>query len=79
MALVGAFLIHLTLGSLHAFGNIAPLIIAYMRLLQPTSSLRYHDGLILYVSAVLVQGIAGFFGGRLHRTLGPSKCVQCNF
>lgn len=75
MALAGAFLIHLTLGSLHAFGNIAPLIIAYMRQLQPTASLRYHDGLILYVSAVLVQGIAGFFGGRLHRALGPSKAT----
>lgn len=75
MALVGAFLIHLTLGSLHAFGNIAPLIIAYMRLQQPTASIRYHDGLILYVSAVLVQGIAGFFGGRLHRALGPSKAT----
>ncbi|XP_026190526.1 uncharacterized protein LOC34622011 [Cyclospora cayetanensis] len=75
MVLVGAFLIHLTLGSLHAFGNIAPLIIAYMRVLQPSSSIRYHDGLVLYVSAVLVQGIAGFFGGRLHRALGPSKAT----
>lgn len=75
MALIGAFLIHLTLGSLHAFGNIAPLIIAYMRLLQPSALIRYHDGLVLYVSAVLVQGIAGFFGGRLHRALGPSKAT----
>lgn len=75
MALMGAFLIHLTLGSLHSFGNIAPLIIAYMRVQQPSTSLRYHDGLILYVSAVLVQGIAGFFGGRLHRAVGPSKAT----
>ncbi|CDJ68610.1 Protein with signal peptide plus 12 transmembrane domain domain protein, possible tranporter, related [Eimeria necatrix] len=75
MALVGAFLIHLTLGSLHAFGNIAPSIIAYMRLLQPSTTIRYHDGLVLYVSAVLVQGIAGFFGGRLHRALGPTKAT----
>ncbi|KAL8452293.1 hypothetical protein Emag_002412 [Eimeria magna] len=75
MALAGAFLIHLTLGSLHAFGNVAPLIISYMRLLQPSASIRYHDGLILYVSAVLIQGIAGFFGGRLHRALGPSKAT----
>ncbi|KAL8431588.1 hypothetical protein Efla_000634 [Eimeria flavescens] len=75
MALIGALLIHLSLGSLHAFGNIAPLIISYMRLLQPSASIRYHEGLILYVSAVLVQGIAGFFGGRLHRALGPSKAT----
>lgn len=34
--------LHFLAGSLHAFGNIAPLIIAYMRLLQPSASIRYH-------------------------------------
>lgn len=35
-------LLRFIVGSLHAFGNIAPLIIAYMRVHQPSTSLRYH-------------------------------------
>eukprot|EP00918_Siedleckia_nematoides_P070629 GHVU01154264.1.p1 GENE.GHVU01154264.1~~GHVU01154264.1.p1 ORF type:complete len:462 (-),score=81.78 GHVU01154264.1:695-2080(-) len=66
--IIGGAIIHLTLGSLHCFGNLTLYTTSYVR--ANGSDIRYKDSSWVYAAAVVGQGFFGFFGGRLEQTMG---------
>ena len=77
IVLLSAFLIHLSLGYTHTFGNLIPYIVSYTVARSYPVTLRYTDGIILST----VQNVASvpclILGGFLERKLGPRVVSLC--
>jgi len=66
----GAFLVHLTLGTIYTFGNMTPYIASYMRIHQGLD-VSLTDMSWIYAAMVSCQGLLMVTGGVLERRLGP--------
>lgn len=67
-AVVGSWLIHLSLGTFYCWGNITPYVTSYMR--SQGLDVSYADTSWALALAGFSQGGFMFFGGRLHPYLG---------
>ena len=65
---VGGFLIHLVLGTLYVWANTTSYVTSYLRRFDP--SLTYNDTLMVYATALGMQGCTMLLGGILERRLG---------
>ena len=69
--LAGAFLVHLTLGSMYTIGNMIPYIASYIRNQSQPMWIRSTDGSYITACQSIGQGITMIFGGYLERWVGP--------
>ena len=71
MVLVGGFLVHLSLGTIYTYGNLAPYIVSYIRVRSEPSTLRYTDATSVFACQLAGQGLSMIFGGLLEKKFGP--------
>ena len=71
MVIVGGFLVHLSLGTIYTFGNIAPYIVSYVRNQSHPESLHESTAPWIFAFALMGQGGAMFLGGWLVNKIGP--------
>lgn len=71
LVIVGGFLVHLSLGTIYTFGNIAPYIVSYIRNESHPSTLSQGTTTWIFAFALIGQGGAMFLGGWLVRRIGP--------
>lgn len=69
--LFGAFVVHLTLGSMYTVGNMIPYITSYIRNQSQPSTIRSSDGPYITACQAIGQGIMMIFGGYLESRVGP--------
>lgn len=75
----GAFLVHLTLGTLYTFGNMAPYIASYYKnIMKQNVSLT--DLTWVYAAMIASQGLLMTVGGVLERRLGArlTSLIGCS-
>lgn len=71
VVIFGGFLIHITLGSLYTFGNMAPYIVAFVRNQSHPADLKPATSSWIYALNLGGQGSSMFVGGLLARRIGP--------
>ena len=71
LVIVGGFLVHLSLGTIYTFGNIAPYIVSYIRNESHPADLRQGTTTWIFAFALMGQGAAMFIGGWMVRKIGP--------
>jgi MFS family permease len=71
LVLVGGFLVHLTLGTIYTFGNIAPYIVSYIHNQSHPRDLRQATTSWIFACSLMGQGGAMFVGGWLVGKIGP--------
>ena len=69
--LVGGFLVHLTLGTIYTFGNIAPYIVSYIHNQSHPRDLHQATTSWIFACSLMGQGGAMFIGGWLVGKIGP--------
>ena len=68
-SLIGSVLVHLTLGTIYTYSNMAPYIISYIRNQSHPTDLRGVDAPWVFASAVVGQSLSMYFGGVLAQKL----------
>ena len=71
LVLFGGFTVHFSLGTLFAYGNLAPYIASYIRNASHPHSITTGTTSLLYSVAVIGQGFSMALGGWLDRRIGP--------
>ena len=71
LVLVGGFLVHLTLGTIYTFGNVAPYIVSYIHNQSHPRDLRQATTSWIFACSLMGQGGAMFVGGWLVGKIGP--------
>ena len=71
LVILGGFVVHLTLGTIYSFGNIAPYIVSYIRNQSHPEDLTQGVTTWIFALALMGQGGAMFIGGQLVRKIGP--------
>lgn len=71
LVLVGGFLVHLTLGTIYTFGNVAPYIVSYIHNQSHPRDLRQATTSWIFACSLMGQGGAMFIGGFLVSKIGP--------
>lgn len=71
IVIAGGFLVHLSLGTLYTFGNLAPYIVSYIRNSSHPSDLQFGTSTWIYALSLMGQGGSMFFGGWLSARIGP--------
>lgn len=71
LVLVGGFLVHLTLGTIYTFGNIAPYIVSYIHNQSQPRDLSQTATSWIFACSLMGQGGAMFVGGWLVNKIGP--------
>ena len=71
LVLVGGFLVHLTLGTIYTFGNVAPYIVSYIHNRSHPRDLRQATTSWIFACSLMGQGGAMFVGGWLVGKIGP--------
>ena len=69
--LCAGFLVHLSLGSIYTYGNLAPYIVSYVRNMSHPATLQYTDGTFVFACQIAGQGLSMAFGGLLEKRFGP--------
>ena len=69
--LFGAFLVHLSLGSVYTFGNMVPYLVSYIRNQSQPVWLRSDQAPIILACQVGGQGATVIVGGVLEKHIGP--------
>ena len=64
-SLIGGVLVHLTLGTIYTYSNMAPYIISYIRNQSHPTDLRGVDAPWVFASAAVGQSLSMYFGGVL--------------
>ena len=64
-------MVHLSLGTIYTFGNIAPYIVSYIRNQSHPASLEEGTTTWIFAFALIGQGGAMFLGGWMVRKIGP--------
>jgi MFS family permease len=73
MAVAGAFLIHMTLGTIFTFGNMNPYVMSCIR--RKNENVTYADSIWIYAMAITGQSFCMCFGGLIEFYLGTSMTV----
>ena len=68
-SLIGGVLVHLTLGTIYTYSNMAPYIISYIRNQSHPTDLRGVDAPWVFASAAVGQSLSMYFGGLLAQKL----------
>ncbi|KAK3256401.1 hypothetical protein CYMTET_34464, partial [Cymbomonas tetramitiformis] len=68
-ALAGGVVLHLALGTLYIWGNIAPFVTSYLRQFDP--NVTASDTLFVFATALMGLSFSLTFGGRMERKIGP--------
>ena len=68
-SLIGGVLVHITLGTIYTYSNMAPYIISYIRNRSHPSDLRGVDAPWVFASAAVGQSLSMYFGGLLAQKL----------
>lgn len=71
LVVAGGFLVHLSLGTIYTFGNMAPYIVSYIRNQSQPVNLTDTTTSWIFASALIGQGGAMFMGGWLVNKIGP--------
>lgn len=71
LVICGGFLVHLSLGTIYTFGNIAPYIVSYIRNASHPADLSQGTTVWIFAFALIGQGGAMFVGGWMVRKIGP--------
>ena len=69
--LSACFLIHLSLGTIYTYGNLAPYLVSYARKRSSPSDLRTTDAVYVYAFQAAGQGTSMVIGGILEKRFGP--------
>ena len=78
-AIAGGCIVHLTLGTVYTFGNLAPYIVSYIRQRSHPAELQPGTAAWIYALALGGQGFSMFFGGLMEKRIGPrlSTLIGC--
>lgn len=68
-SLIGGVLVHLTLGTIYTYSNMAPYIISYIRNYSHPTDIRGIDAPWVFASAAVGQSLSMYFGGLLAQKL----------
>ena len=68
-SLIGGVLVHITLGTIYTYSNMAPYIISYIRNHSHPVHLRGVDAPWVFSSAAVGQSLSMYFGGLLAHKL----------
>jgi len=68
-SLIGGVLVHLTLGTIYTYSNMAPYIISYIRNHSHPTDIRGVDAPWVFASAAFGQSLSMYFGGLLAQKL----------
>lgn len=71
----GGILVHLTLGTLYSYGNLAPYFVSYMRAVGASPDLTYKEAAWIFAATAAGQGLFGGIGGILDKKLGPRLTI----
>lgn len=71
LVLLGGFIVHFSLGTLFAYGNLAPYIASYVRNMSHHHTITTGTTSLLYSLAVIGQGFSMVLGGWMDRKIGP--------
>ncbi len=71
LVVAGAFLVHLSLGSIYTFGNMAPYIVSYVRNQSHPENMKQETTTWTISAAAIGQGGAMIVGGAILQKLGP--------
>lgn len=71
LVIIGGFLVHLSLGTIYTFGNIAPYIVSYIRNESHPANLQQGTTTWIFAFALIGQGGSMFLGGWMVRRIGP--------
>ena len=71
LVVIGGFLVHLSLGTVYTFGNIAPYIVSYIRNESHPMDLRQETTTWIFACSLIGQGGAMFVGGWMVKKIGP--------
>lgn len=71
LVVIGGFMVHLSLGTIYTFGNIAPYIVSYVRNQSHPANLTEGTTTWIFAFALIGQGGAMFLGGWMVRKIGP--------
>lgn len=71
LVLIGGFLVHLTLGTIYTFGNIAPYIVSYIHNQSHPQDLPQTTTSWIFACSLMGQGGAMFIGGWIVGKIGP--------
>lgn len=71
LVLIGGFLVHISLGTIYTFGNIAPYIVSYIRNQSHPANLKQATTTWIFACALIGQGGSMFLGGILVKKIGP--------
>ena len=69
--LCGGFLIHLSLGSVYTYGNLAPYIVSYVRKRSHPTNLQFTSATFVFAAQIAGQGLSMALGGVLEKRFGP--------
>ena len=69
--IAGGCMVHLTLGTLYTFGNLAPYLVSYVRERSHPADLHSGTGAWIYALALGGQGVSMCLGGLMEKRLGP--------
>ena len=71
LVVIGGFLVHLSLGTIYTFGNMAPYVISYIRNQSHPENLKQEATTWIFAFALAGQGGCMFIGGWMVRQIGP--------
>lgn len=70
LVIIGGFMVHLSLGTIYTFGNMAPYIVSYIRNQSHPETLNQGTTAWIFALALIGQGGAMFLGGWLVKKIG---------
>ncbi|XP_041483300.1 oxalate:formate antiporter-like [Lytechinus variegatus] len=71
LAVTGGVLVHLTIGTIYSYGNMAPYMTSYIRKYSYPSTLSYQESSFIFALMLFGQGSSMFIGGYIEAKLGP--------
>lgn len=71
LVVTGGFLVHLSLGTIYTFGNIAPYIVSFLHNQSHAENLRPETASWIFACSLVGQGGAMFAGGWMVKKIGP--------
>ena len=71
LAVIGGFLVHLSLGTIYTFGNMAPYVVSYIRNQSHPENLNQETTTWIFAFALAGQGGSMFIGGWMVKKIGP--------
>ena len=71
LVVIGGFLVHLSLGTIYTFGNMAPYVVSYIRNQSHPEDLKQETTTWIFTLILVGQGVCMFIGGWMVRKIGP--------